>query len=159
MTRTAPAPFPMAPRAGFTLVETLILLVIVGVVTAIGMPRLRESLIRNEVRSARTALVALHARARAAAVARGQTTTITFNGNRVVITAPRVSNPALLDTVRLENLDNRYGVAITLNPTAQTTYAFDPRGVGSGTPVEVKLSRLGLRDSVTFAAFGRVVVP
>src|SRR5207249_9066797 len=58
-------------RLGFTTIELLIVIVLIGVIVTIGFPRIRRTLDKTNVRSARVYLSTAVATARAAAVQRG----------------------------------------------------------------------------------------
>ena len=58
-------------RSGFTTIEMLIVVAIIGIITLIGFPKIRRTLDKTNVRSARTATGTLVATARAAAIQRG----------------------------------------------------------------------------------------
>src|SRR5204863_908734 len=58
-------------RSGFTTIEMVIVVVLIGLIAAIGFPKIRQSLDKANVRSARAAVGTLAATARAAAIQRG----------------------------------------------------------------------------------------
>ena len=57
-------------RRGFTLLEIIIVLVIIGVASAIAYPKLGSSLTRQDVHAARISLSTMHAKAKASAASR-----------------------------------------------------------------------------------------
>src|SRR5207302_11311725 len=58
-------------RSGFTTIEMVIVVVLIGLIAAIGFPKIRQSLDKVNVRSARSAVSTLAATARSAAIQRG----------------------------------------------------------------------------------------
>ena len=58
-------------RSGFTTIEMVIVVVLIGLIAAIGFPKIRQSLDKANVRSARAAVGTLAAMARSAAIQRG----------------------------------------------------------------------------------------
>jgi len=77
-------------RSGFTTIEMLIVLVIIGVMATIGFPRIRDALEKQSRRSMRAGIVTMVATARGAAVARGCQGTVHFvsgANSRVWVTA------------------------------------------------------------------------
>lgn len=145
-------------RLGFSLVEMLIVIVVVGLVTLSGWPRLRDAKIRSDVRSARGQVIGLYARARASAVETGRQTTLRFSGTSAWITAtPRLAALAgsTADTVGdVSNLFTTYGVGVAAAPS--TTITVDPRGVGTSSATTIRLTRAGIVDSIRFSAYGKV---
>ena len=57
-------------RKGFSLIEMMFVFVLAGVMMAIGFPRLRNSLEKQNIRSSKALLATLAATARGTAVAR-----------------------------------------------------------------------------------------
>src|SRR6266550_634284 len=58
-------------KRGFTFIEILIVMVIIGVIASFGIPRIRDSMLKVNIRSARVGFSLLAVTARQAAVARG----------------------------------------------------------------------------------------
>src|SRR5919106_5353892 len=78
-------------RDGFTLVETLIVVVILGLIVLIGFPKMSSALVQNDLRGARTTMVNLLATARAASVQSNRLTWIKFEGSTAhVLARPRI---------------------------------------------------------------------
>jgi prepilin-type N-terminal cleavage/methylation domain-containing protein len=151
-------------RDGFTLVETLIVVVLLGLIVLIGFPKMIAALGRSELRGARTTMINMVAAARAASVQGNRLTWIKFEGNKsLVLARPRAIaaggaalSPA--DTVGVvQDLAKQYGVALTFTAGADSI-RFDPRGFGSWTAgdVSVVLSRSGHSSTITIDGLGRV---
>lgn len=149
---------PTRARSGFTLVETLIVIVMAGILTMMGWPRLRDAKIRSDVRSSRSHVVALYARARSEAIETRRTTTLHFSGTSAWVTAsPRLATTGsgTIDTIgAVDNLFVTYGVNVAAAPVTQVTV--DPRGLGTSAATTITLSRAGVTDSVAISLFGRV---
>lgn len=143
--------------AGFTLVEAMSVLVMMGIVLAMGFPVLGRALVRSDVRSARNVAVSLYHEARASALETGRVTTLTFAGNRALITAtPRLVGAGAVDTVgHVQDLGVLYGVTVSATPS--NTMSVDPRGLGSSVSTTVFFDRTGRRDSMVVTGFGRVI--
>ena len=58
-------------RSGFTLLELMVVVALIGVITVIGLPKIRNALQKTNVRSARVATSTYVATARQAAIQRG----------------------------------------------------------------------------------------
>jgi prepilin-type N-terminal cleavage/methylation domain-containing protein len=65
-------------KRGFSAIELLVVFVIIGIIAAFGIPRVRSAVIKSNVRSAKVSLGTLIVKARAAAVSRGCTATMTL---------------------------------------------------------------------------------
>jgi prepilin-type N-terminal cleavage/methylation domain-containing protein len=148
-------------RAGFTLIEIAVALVVVSLLMLIGIPKFTSAMTRNDVRGARTMVVNMMARARAASTESGRLTWLNMAGNRAWITAsPRRDLPIganTLDTLGIvEDLSTGYGITLT---SSQGSIAFDPRGIASGlgTGVTIRVSKYGHTDTVSVNGMGRVI--
>jgi len=147
-------------RDGFTLVETLIVVVLLGLIVLIGFPKMRTAMAQSDLRSARTTMINMVAKARAASVQSNRVTWIKINGNSIYVGAtPRLVSLAgsTADTVGvIEDLAEHYHVAVT---TAGTdSIQFDPRGFGAGfgTSSSIVVSRGGHSSTITIDGLGRV---
>jgi prepilin-type N-terminal cleavage/methylation domain-containing protein len=148
-------------RLGFTLVELALVLVLMGLVIAMALPKLRTAWARFNVRAARIAFDAVAARARAAAVQRGCVSTLNFtsgSSGNVWVTACPASGSAASDTVGpMEFLGTRYGVSLS---SSQSSVRYDPRGVSVGGQTVTVLftaSAGGKTDSAMINRLGKVV--
>ena len=146
-------------QAGFTVLEILIVLIIISVVAAIGIPRLRGSQEKQGVRSSTAAIQTLIAKARGSAVQRGCHATLRLVApGRVWVTSCRMTPVAgsTIDTIGpVENLASRYTVVMS---TSVDSIRFDPRGINSLlAPVTVRFTAGSYTDSVRVNAVGKVV--
>ena len=147
----------MSNRRGFTLIETLIVIVVAGLMMATGFPRLRQAMISSNLRGARNELAALHTQARAVAVERGRSSAIWINGNRAVVVV-QLAVPVgatTHDTVGgVHNFMTEFGA--TLAATGDPI-GFDPRGVGTNTgTASLTLTKGSHTKTLTISAFGRL---
>lgn len=149
----------MRNRAGFTLIEIAVALIIVSLLVLIGIPKFNEAMAGQNVRGARTMMVNMVAKARAAATQGSRRTRLVTNGNRAwIVATPRLSALAGsdFDTVGVvENLNSRYGV--TLTRVNGDSIRFDPRGMAWGGIVDtMRMTKSGHTDWVAIDAMGRV---
>ena len=146
----------MAHRRGFTLIEVLIVIVVGGLLFLIGLPRLRDAVVRNNVYQSRVAVSGLYARARAVSIEQGRLGYLARNGNRLtVLVRLSPTGASWADTVgNVENLNERYGVTLT---ASNDTIRFDPRGFGLNDLTEtLVVARDGIADTVTISPYGRI---
>jgi prepilin-type N-terminal cleavage/methylation domain-containing protein len=152
----------MARRTGFTLVETMLAVVIVSIMSLIAFPKVRSSMIKSDLRGARTRIVNMLSTARVTAAQGNRSTWLKFNGNTAVVTAsPRRKLPIganTQDTIGTTvNLSTVYGTTVSLSG-GNTQVAYDPRGVASGfgASVTISLARSGYSQTVVVDMLGRV---
>jgi len=150
-------------RSGFTTIELLIVIVLIGAVTVITFPKIRQALDKTSVRSARVDVTTYAALAKAAAVRRGCRGVIHFSygaGSAVWVTAcPRLApGGGTVDTVAsIDSVGNRYSVSLT---STSDSLQFDPRGLEMDnvtTVVRFTGNVAGNKDSVVINPLGKVV--
>jgi len=101
---------------GFTLIEMLIVVVIIGLAGLIALPKLNTAFAQSNVLSAKARVAALYSAARATAVSRNQTGILRVNGNQIYVYARPRRNPPInaantVDTVvRPLNVSTVFGV-------------------------------------------------
>jgi len=139
--------------AGFSLLEMLTVVVMIGVLTLITMPRIERALSRRDVSAARVELANLFLRAKVAAVSARRQTTLNVASGTAYVTqvdqsgATQYVSGALVFTTS----------GVTATPTA-SSLAIQPTGLVTGgvTPFTVVLSKNGFTDSVVVSGYGRV---
>jgi prepilin-type N-terminal cleavage/methylation domain-containing protein len=144
-------------RSGFTLLEIIVVLAIIGVAAAIGYPKLGSSLTMQNVHGARMTMSTMHAKAKASAASRGRRTALAINGGNLVIIS---SNPVTgaRDTVDTpENLGTRYGVTFSVSPSTRDSLIFDSRGLGTETSTTfIYVTKGGYTDTLQIGQLGRI---
>lgn len=147
-----------ASRAGFSLVEMLVVIVIIGLMVLFALPKLGPAYDHTMVRSARTAITNLYNATRTAARASNRVAVLRLNGNVLVIERDSAFPSTGKDTVsmggKFHNLYEQYGVTIT----GPDSVRVDPRGMlmPSGTHTWV-VTRDGWSDSVMVNSYGRMI--
>jgi prepilin-type N-terminal cleavage/methylation domain-containing protein len=147
-----------AHTKGFTLIETLMVVTILGTVVLIGYPRMSAGMASSSLRGARTTLINLVTKARTAATQTNRISLLKIDGNNAfVLLRPRLLPGAgNADTLGpVEQLGETYGVTIT---AAIDSVRFDPRGLGTGfgTGTAFLVSRNGHSETITVDGLGRV---
>jgi prepilin-type N-terminal cleavage/methylation domain-containing protein len=148
------------PRNGFTLVETLIALVVVSLLMLIVFPKVGRALVRHNLRGARTTVVNAAALARAAAQEGTRVSWLKFDGTQVLVVArPRMVNlpGSDADTVgTVRDLAEAYGVTMAFT-AGSDSIRFSPSGLGglAGNHT-VTLSHGSYSELIQFDGLGRI---
>jgi prepilin-type N-terminal cleavage/methylation domain-containing protein len=147
-------------RAGFTLIELMVVLLLMGLVLAMAGPKFAAGIRYLTARSATSRVVADLALARTQAVREGSTASfrlVTPSEYTVTVDAPDGTALRVVKRVTLEGTAR--GVAVTAPAGARI--AFDSRGMrrtGAGLGDNLVVTRTGgLTDVVTVTIVGRVI--
>jgi len=144
-------------RRGFTLVEILIVIVIMGILATIAMPKLSTLSRRYTVDSAKQDVAAYLAQARAAAIQNGRNGWFIRNGNTIMVALDTSAGAPPAPFTQPLDLKLEHGVSVTM-PTNPDSIRYDPRGiaVGLGGVVAIVVKKNGIRDSVCVIGLGRI---
>jgi prepilin-type N-terminal cleavage/methylation domain-containing protein len=139
---------------GFTIIEILIVIAIIGIAAAMAFPKLSGRVTTLNVRSAKQEVAAYLARARAAAIQNGRAAQFVRNGNVIEVQVDSDTGAVLLGA---KDLFDAHGVSVSAwaNPAV---IRFDPRGIADalGGTRAIVLSKAGVSDSVCVLGFGKV---
>ena len=142
-------------RKGFSLIEMMFVFVLAGVIMAIGFPRLKDSLEKQNIRSSKALLATLAATARGTAVQRGCNATLNMTTDSIWVTACSLTppfNPVQVGTKKL--VGEEFGV--TLVPSS-ASIVYDPRGIRSQFQVtSIRIVGAHYTDSVVINQVGKV---
>jgi len=141
---------------GFSLVEMLIVVVMIGLMALFAWPKVQTILNQSQVRSARLAVLNKFNQTRINARQTSRSAFLIRSGDVMWIERrPRVlPGGGTRDTVGgFLNLGS-YGVTVTVTGGSDTV-TVDPRGLTTGT-WRIVLARSGIKDSVVISGFGRV---
>jgi len=142
---------------GFTAIEMIVVILLIGIMSAVAMPYIRNATLKSNVTGAINAVASLHSLARAVAIQRGRTAVLVLDGSTAfAVVVLKRTGSAVVDTVgRPENLGSRFGVTLS---TTQDSVIFTPRGIGTGAAnVTVIAARSGYADTLTISPAGRLV--
>lgn len=143
-------------EAGFSFIEMLVVMILIGIIASLAIPRLRGSLEKQNIRSAKALMSTLVATARGVAVQRGCSATLNMTSDSIWVTACGVNPVAASVQVGTKKLvGEEFGV--TLSPSA-AAIVFDPRGIQTQFQ-STTISFIGpnYRDSVVINQVGKVV--
>lgn len=143
-------------RKGFTLIELIVVVGLIGLLAAMLIPTLGGTLQKQDVRSVRNVVASLHAKAKAVAVRRGLSTTLHLASGVVYITSAHPVT-GVLDTVRggVQDLATRWGVGWV---TSRDSLVFDSRGLGiESSATTIIISKSGFADTLAISRIGTVV--
>jgi prepilin-type N-terminal cleavage/methylation domain-containing protein len=148
----------VARRHGFTLIETLIVLVVIGLVGLMALPRLNGAFAQSNVLSAKAKVMALYSTARTTAVSSNQTAVLRISGNQVYVYAyPRRKAPIGANTrdtiIRPTDLSTAYGVTLS---GGTDSVRVSPTGLGRDSAVIV-LTKYSSVDTLLISRYGRVI--
>ncbi|MGH2601280.1 MAG: pilus assembly FimT family protein [Dehalococcoidia bacterium] len=152
---------------GFTTIELIIVVVMIGVIATIAFPRVKDGLEKQQRRSMRAALVGYVALARNSAVARGCRGSVHFvsgSNSRLWVTAcstrPGVTaaqRDTLVGPIYTEAEWNHRFLA------ARDSINYDGRGlrmpIGTSTTIKIKTKADADKDSIVVNGTGKVVYP
>ena len=142
-------------RKGFSTIEMIVVLILIGLIASIGFPRLRDGLEKQNVRSAKALVATLAATARGAAIQRGCSATLNLTVDSIWVTACGVNPPAASVQVGTKKLVGDE-FSVTLSSSAASV-VYDPRGLSTVfTPTTVRLIGPHYSDSVVINEVGRV---
>jgi prepilin-type N-terminal cleavage/methylation domain-containing protein len=146
-------------RQGFTLLETVLVLVLIGLLFAVALPSAMSMRHYSEVRGSSQRFAAKHSLARAVAVRMGRTAQLRIDagGKRVWIEVVR--SPTVRDTVGpIERFPSGLGFS-----SDRTTLCFDARGLAKEAGFScqqadaiVVFSLAGRADTVRITRLGRI---
>ena len=157
-----------ANRRGFTMPELMIVFSIMGIMTMIAIPRIRNFRAGSNMRSAKAQVASSIATARAAAIQKGHEARFILHGSRLTVevnadTASTIGSIASTgNLIILSNvpIDERFAVTVAPVTAADSMVRFDARGfgsTGSGARARYVLRGSGVVDTVCVSGIGLIM--
>lgn len=148
---------PSRLHAGFTLAEILIVISIMGIITAITLPRLRTLRDKSEMSSALSRFTRGVMAARQAAIQRGKRSFFRHKNNSIWVIVDTTATDSVI-VVSPTSLLSLYGVEVTA-PSGLTSIGYDPRGMSTQSTKQIFRfkHRSNLVDSLCVSKLGNTI--
>jgi prepilin-type N-terminal cleavage/methylation domain-containing protein len=142
----------MTRRTGFTLIEVLTVITIVGILLGVIVPRYGRISGAMSVHSAKQEIAAMLSQGRATAIQTDQSVMVVHSGNALSLIAVSGTGSMLISQ---QDLGSAFGVTFS---ATKDTVTYDSRGMLTGNTVTLKyVVTIGdTRDSVCLLALGKV---
>ena len=147
------------PKSGFSMVELLIVVVVIGIMVSMAMPTLNRARSRAALASATARFARTVGVARQAAILRGKHSHFKMTDGMLWVTVDTGSTAAdTLVIVPAFRLDSTYGLS-AITPAGVTSLDFDPRGVSTQPSQSVYrfIHPSGLKDSLCVSKLGNSI--
>jgi len=148
-------------RLGFTMIEVLLVVGVAAIMFAMVVPRMTTIKTSTSLRAARQELTAAFAAARAAALQKGKTSTLTIDGSSARVSVQSGLNGTVVSVFGPIKLDTEFGVDLTALAGSPVTLNFDARGMLTPTPasnLKYKLSMASSSDTLCISPAG-IIMP
>ena len=149
-------------RSGFTTIELIIVVIMLGVIATIGFPRIRDAVEKQNRRSMRAALVTYVATARGLAVARGCRSSLHFtagSGSKVWVTTCAINGAGRDTVIRPVATEAQWGHRLLAGRDSIDYTARGLRQSFERTVIKIRTKGDLDRDSVVVNELGKVVYP
>jgi Tfp pilus assembly protein FimT len=143
-------------RAGISTAELIIVVAIVTIVMAIGIPRFTQQTTGSDVRGARDQVAAYLATARAAAIQRGKDARFTLKADTIAV--ERLEAGVWINVRQPRSLGKAYSVTVASNPSGLTQITYNSRGTAKALAAtqRIVVTKSTKKDSVCVTRFGMI---
>ncbi len=148
-------------RLGFTMIEVLLVVGVAAIMFALVIPRMTTLKSSTTLRAGRQQLTAAFAAARAAALQKGKTSTLTLTGSTARVSVMSGLNATSVNVFGPVRLDSDLGLTLSAISSAPTTIQFDSRGMLTPTPattLKYRISFESVSDTLCISPAG-VIMP
>lgn len=152
-------------RRGFTLPEMLLVVVMIGILTMIGVPKFRIFRDRSNVNAVRGRIESMIALARASAIHKGRNSAFFLNGDSMSVWTRNPTNGVWQQQVKWQNYKTMYPtVQVQLGGAGWSSIYYEPRGLtwSGAKPPSMLVFRVKGRtrtDSVCVSRLGHILPP
>ena len=150
---------PKGSSGGFTLIELMVVVVVVGAMLAIGLPFYRDATRKSDVHGAMDVISVLHGLTKQTAVQRGRVARLVMdpsNGTMVVV-ATNLGGTGVDTVGRVQSIASRFGARFTTSPS-RDTLTFTPRGLGvEASNTLIIVQKGNVYDTITVSSAGRLM--
>ena len=142
---------------GFTIAETMITMAIIGIITAMALPRLGTIRNKSEMSGALARFTRGVMAARQAAIQRGKRAVFRTQNNKIWVIVDTTATDSVIVISPISLLDV-YNVTVT-EPTGLSSIGYDPRGVSTQSSQQVFRFQhsSSLRDSLCVSKLGNTI--
>ncbi|HYW30645.1 MAG TPA: type II secretion system protein [Gemmatimonas sp.] len=147
-------------RRGFTLIEALMVITILGLMYLMVMPRITDSRSSTSLRAASQELRSAFAAARAAALQKGKVATLTLTSTTARVNVLSGLNGTDIIVYGPIRFDRELNSSLSSIASAPMTVSFDPRGLMTPIPVaayKYKLTNGTKADTVCISTAGVIL--
>ncbi len=138
--------------AGFSLIELLIVVVIIGLTMLFTFPRAGKILDHTQVHGARTAIVNKLNATRTAARSSNKVAVLRLTGNNLWLELNDMTGSGKTTVPGGVGLNTTYGVTVS----GPDSVKFDPRGMSLSGTQKYVVTKNGFSDSVVVNGYGRI---
>jgi prepilin-type N-terminal cleavage/methylation domain-containing protein len=147
-------------RAGFSLIELLIVVVMISLMTLMSLPRFGALRERSKISSASQRLESSIAAARASAIQKGRNAQVIISNNSVIVKVATNSAGGTATVIPAMNYNTEYGVTFSFGHAADSLLTYNPRGFLSPTltyAVKIRLQSTTRSDSICTTLAGQLM--